>query len=175
MTASAPQRPLVLAVVGTDHHPFDRLVSWMDDWSRSHDRTARVVVQYGTSTSPAHADGHRLLGVGELGGLMQGASAIVCHGGPGTIMAARDAGVVPICVPRQRGFGEHVDDHQVRFVRRVAEDGLVTMVTDPAELDASLESALSGADGTRLDPVSERSARTVARFSELVDELVRRI
>jgi len=24
--------PLVMLVVGTDHHPFDRAVSWVDDW-----------------------------------------------------------------------------------------------------------------------------------------------
>ena len=58
-------RPLVLVVVGTDHHPFDRAVGWADEWAASHpDR--RVLVQYGTSRRPTTAEGHDLLPIGEL-------------------------------------------------------------------------------------------------------------
>ncbi len=171
---TAPARPLVLAVVGTDHHPFDRLVSWVDDWSRSHDET-RVVIQYGTSSPPGHAEGHGLLPTDELSELLHEATAVVSHGGPGTIMAARDAGVVPICIPRRHGLGEHVDDHQVRFIARVAEGGLVTSVDDASSLDASLSRALAGADGTRIDPAAgDPAAPAVARFADLVERLMER-
>ena len=37
---------LVLALVGTDHHPFDRLVRWMDAAASFHPE-ARFVVQHG--------------------------------------------------------------------------------------------------------------------------------
>ena len=92
-------------VVGTDHHPFDRAVGWADEWAASHP-DLRVLVQYGTSRPPTTADGHDLLLVGDLMALMSEATAVVCHGGPGTIMAAREAGHVPIVVPRRSDLGE---------------------------------------------------------------------
>ena len=56
---------LVLVVVGTDHHPFDRVVGWADEWAASHPGV-RVLVQYGTSRPPTTAEGHDLLPVGDL-------------------------------------------------------------------------------------------------------------
>ena len=47
---------------------------------------------------------------------------------PGEALQAFAHGKVPIVVPRQSAFGEHVDDHQVRFARKIADRILV--VTD---------------------------------------------
>ncbi len=47
--------------------------------------------------------------------LLAQATVVVCHGGPGTVTEARDAGHVPLCMPRDPELGEHVDDHQQRF------------------------------------------------------------
>jgi UDP-N-acetylglucosamine transferase subunit ALG13 len=167
--------PLVMLVVGTDHHPFDRAVSWVDDWAAAHEGRARVVIQHGTSLPPAHTEAHELLPVAELEAMMAGAAAVVCHGGPGTIMGAREAGVVPICVPRRSDLGEHVDDHQVRFATRVSEAGQVHLATTAAELGSLLDRALEGADGFRLDLAHEDpAAEAVARFAALVDGLLGR-
>jgi len=171
MTTSSPL-PLVMLVVGTDHHPFDRAVGWVDDWAVANASRARVVIQYGTSTPPVHAEGHDLLPVAELEAMMAQAVAVVCHGGPGTIMGAREAGVVPICIPRQSALGEHVDDHQVRFATRVAEVGQVHLASSEDELAALLEQALDGDDGFRLDLVGDDpAAAAVEKFSQLVDGL----
>ena len=48
-------RPFVFVTVGTDHHPFDRLVQWVDVWAAAHPEI-EVVIQYGEACSPAHAD-----------------------------------------------------------------------------------------------------------------------
>jgi UDP-N-acetylglucosamine transferase subunit ALG13 len=165
---------LVLVVVGTDHHPFDRVVGWADEWAASH-AGIRVVVQYGTSRPPVTAEGHDLLPVGDLMALMTEAAAVVCHGGPGTIMGAREAGHVPIVVPRRSELGEHVDDHQVRFATRVAAAGQVHLATDQATFSSMLERAEAGEVGFRIDLVSEDpAAEAVARFAASVDALVAR-
>ncbi len=52
----AATRPLVLVSVGTDFHPFDRLVAAVDRWAAQHPE-ARVVVQHGRSRAPRHAEG----------------------------------------------------------------------------------------------------------------------
>lgn len=170
MAPSGP--PLVLLLVGTDHHRFDRAVGWMDTWTAGHD--ARVVIQYGTSSPPLHAEGHALFPVQELDALMAEAAVVVCHGGPGTIMSARASGAVPIVIPREHALGEHVDDHQVRFAGRVGEAGQAHVVRSEPELAALLQRALRGDTGFRIHQrQGDPAPPAVARFAELVDRLVR--
>jgi len=165
---------LVLVVVGTDHHPFDRVVDWADDWAATHP-DARVLVQYGTSRPPTTAEGHDLLPVDELTTLMSEATVVVCHGGPGTIMGAREAGHVPIVVPRRSDLGEHVDDHQVRFATRMAAAGQVHLATDQPTVSGLLERAEAGEAGFRIDLTTEDpAAEAVARFAASVDALLSR-
>jgi UDP-N-acetylglucosamine transferase subunit ALG13 len=172
---TSPQLPLVILVVGTDHHPFDRAVRWVDGWAGRHQAQARVLVQYGTSSPPVHAEGHDLLPVQELDALMSEAAVVVCHGGPGTIMGAREAGVVPVVIPRESRRGEHVDDHQIRFATRVGDAGQVHLVRTEAELDSLIDQAIGGDPRFRLhDTGDDPSSAAVARFATLVERLVGR-
>ena len=134
-------KPLVLGLVGTDHHPFDRLVAWMDIAAGRRD-DVHFVVQYATSRAPRVAEGHAFLPHERLVELMQEASVVVCHGGPGTIMDARQAGHVPLCVPRDPRLGEHVDGHQQRFAAVVGEVGLVQVVPSLDALVTDVDGAL---------------------------------
>src|SRR5437667_12384491 len=93
-------RRLVLVTVGTDHHPFDRLIQWVDRWLRSEaPEEIRCVMQTGTSRPPKNAEWHDYVANEQLQGWMQQAAAVVSHGGPGTIMDCRRAGSIPIVVP----------------------------------------------------------------------------
>jgi UDP-N-acetylglucosamine transferase subunit ALG13 len=172
VTETARDAPMVLVVVGTDHHPFDRVVGWIDRWA-SDRPDVRVLIQYGTSSPPRVAEGFRLLPVDQLQRFLDEATVIVCHGGPGTIMGARESGHVPIVVPRRNDLGEHVDDHQLRFAARVERAGQVHLATDEATLAAMLESALDGDEGFRFDPDEDHPAeRSVAEFGRLVAALI---
>ena len=92
--------PLVLCLLGTDFHPFNRLVGWADEAAAVMAGGVRFLVQYGASRAPSRADGEEYLDHDKLTALMAEASAVVCHGGPATIMEARSVGHVPIVVPR---------------------------------------------------------------------------
>ena len=139
--------PLVLVLLGTDHHPFDRLVAWADEVAELRP-DLRFVVQHGTSGPPRVAEGRDYLPHRELLDLACAASAVACHGGPGTIMDARGAGHVPVCVPRDPAFGEHVDRHQVRFAAIASGAGLVRVVNRVDQFHAALHAAVS-ASGDR--------------------------
>jgi UDP-N-acetylglucosamine transferase subunit ALG13 len=160
----------VLAIVGTDHHPFDRLVDWVDRWANS--RGAGAFVQFGTSTPPTHAEGRNLVPQDELAALLARASAVVCHGGPGTIMAARDSGHLPIVVPRRPELGEHVDEHQVLFSARLAAEGQVRVAATEHELHGLLDLALESPETFRLDGAVDAVGRAADRFAEIVDAVV---
>jgi UDP-N-acetylglucosamine transferase subunit ALG13 len=164
--------PLVFGTVGTDHHRFDRFVGWMDEWARRTHRPARCFVQHGTSMAPRVARGRDYLPYPEMAALLRRATAVVCHGGPATIMAARAAGLRPIVVPRRPELDEHVDGHQVAFSERIAATGEVALASTPAELDRLLADVLDDPSGWRVRGAGAQ-LDAVQRFDLLVDELLR--
>lgn len=46
---------------------------------------------------------------------------IITHGGPASFIMPLQIGKIPIVVPRQKKFDEHVNDHQLEFSKNVAE------------------------------------------------------
>jgi UDP-N-acetylglucosamine transferase subunit ALG13 len=164
--------PLVFVTVGTDHHPFDRLVRWVDAWLEAGEPgRARCLVQHGTGAPPSHAEPRDYLTYDAMRAALDAADVVVCHGGPATIMLAAYAGKVPIVVPRLRALGEHVDDHQLVFTRRVAGEGTIALAEDEGRFRALLERALT-APLPRRASAAPSTERAVRRFQAIVDELV---
>jgi UDP-N-acetylglucosamine transferase subunit ALG13 len=166
--------PLLLVTVGTDHHRFDRLVRWVDAWLERKPRELRCLMQTGTSGPPAGpADWQAYLEFDALQAAMAEAAAVVCHGGPGTILGARQAGAVPIVVPRQHRLGEHVDDHQVRFARRLAASGGdVHLAETEADLHRLLDRVAAEPAAFRAGAGDRATAAAVREFDRLVGDLV---
>ena len=165
---------LVVVMLGTDHHPFDRLVGWTDEEARARPGT-RFVVQHGASRTPEVAEGSPFLPVEQIRALLVEAAAVVCHGGPGTIMDARSAGHVPICVPRDPALGEHVDGHQQRFAALVHDAGVVRRVTDRAAFREALDELLTRGPSPRVavPPTSTATREARLRLADELDDLVR--
>jgi UDP-N-acetylglucosamine transferase subunit ALG13 len=166
--------PLLLVTVGTDHHPFDRLVRWAQAWLDGHPGRLRCLMQTGTSAPPAGgAEWQAYLEFDTLQEAMASAAAVVCHGGPGTILGARHQGAVPIVVPRQHRLGEHVDDHQVAFSRRLAADGGgIHLAETEADLHRLLDRVVADPAAFRAGPEDRATAGAVREFERLVDGLV---
>ncbi|MFD3688081.1 glycosyltransferase [Nocardiopsis sp. NPDC058631] len=172
--APEPERsdhPDVVVSIGTDHHAFDRLVRWIDDYARRH-RDLRILVQHGHSAAPEVATGTRFLPGDELGSHMRGARVVVTHGGPGTIVQARDAGHLPLVVARDPELDEHVDDHQLLFVRRLEEAGRVRACSSSQQLSALIDKALTSPEDFRVRPSAEDGPeRAALRAGQLIDLL----
>lgn len=163
--------PLVFVTVGTDHHPFDRLIDWVDRWAPGAPEV-RLVVQYGTAHAPTHADGSPFVEPDEFAATIGNAAAVVCSGGPGAIMETRAAGLRPIVVPRRSSLGEHVDDHQRAFADFMSARELVTLADDESSLDAALDALVTDPDAYRIDAAGA-TAPGIARIGSLIDALVR--
>ncbi len=169
----------MVALTGTDHHPFDRLVQWVDS-AAARRQDVRFVVQYGLSSPPKVAQGQRFIVHEQLVSLLATASAVVCHGGPGLITDARDAGHVPLCVPRDPRLGEHVDGHQQRFAALAGLEGSVRTVLSQEAFDEELDDVLSRPVDTGA-PVLTHAARAASRalvaseLDELLDLRPRRL
>lgn len=166
-----PGKPLVFVTVGTDHHRFDRLIGWIEQWLAVDDR-ARCVVQHGSAAPPAGADCHEFLPHTQMTALFEEAAVVVCQGGPGSITESRQAGRLPIVVPRVAELGEHVDDHQVRFSRHLAARGKIALADSAEDLYAHLGRALDRPADYIVSGDADTIAPVIARFGRLVDDLV---
>lgn len=165
--------PRVLLTVGTDHHRFDRLVGWIDDWAAAHPE-ADVLAQHGTATAPAHARAVVMLGYDELVAEMAAVDVVVAQGGPATIMDARSVGQRPIVVPRLGRLQEVVDDHQVAFCEWMAAKELVWLASSEAEVHQLIDAALADPSRVRIPPERGASAATIEAYRAVVDPLTAR-
>ncbi|MGI8626447.1 MAG: glycosyltransferase, partial [Geodermatophilaceae bacterium] len=176
MRAASVTSHTIVVAVGTDFHPFNRLIRWFDSWlAEQASGSVSCLVQYGTSAPPKHAESAAHLSHPQLQEAMAEATIIVCHGGPATIAEARRYGHRPICVPRDHEYGEHVDGHQKQFVRRLAAAQLVTATETESASRSALDAALEAAplDALRQEASVESSpSEAVRRVGELVGILL---
>jgi len=135
------RRPLVVATVGTDHHDFHRCITWLDGWLAQRPDVSGFV-QHGHSAAPRHAESVAMTSRSELLERFSTAAVVVTHGGTGSIMDARASGHVPVVIPRRGELGEHVDDHQVAFCRRIAELGWIHLAEHEDVLRDHLDRAI---------------------------------
>lgn len=127
---------MVFVTVGTHEQQFDRLIRAVDELVSDGTIAEPVFVQTGyCNYEPKHCEWSRFVPATEMARLMREADVVITHGGPSSFIEAMAAGKVPVVVPRYERFGEHVNDHQADFVRKVAErKGGIVPVYDMANL-----------------------------------------
>lgn len=155
----------MLVSVGSYHHPFDRLIEWIEPWATEHPEVA-FTVQHGPGRPMAGAANADFLAYDDLMELIASSDLVVLQGGAGGLMDARDRGRLPVLVPRVPLGNEVVDDHQLLFTKKAGELGLAHNVTTQQGLHELLDGFLVGSVDTR----TERGEPTpgVARVAELL-------
>lgn len=131
---------MIFVTVGTHEQQFNRLVRAVDDFVADGTLDDSVFIQTGYSDyQPAHCEWSRFLPVAEMRFWMREADVVVTHGGPSSFIEAMSVGKVPVVVPRLFEYGEHVNDHQVDFVRKVAErKGGIVPLFNVADLPSAI-------------------------------------
>lgn len=164
----------LLVAVGTDRHPFDRLVDWLCEWHAEVADRVDLTVQHGHTRAPARPDAVPFLGHDALQAAMAGSDLVVCHGGPATILEARRHGHLPIVVPRDPTHGEHVDDHQQLFCRRLGAAGMVALCESREALRGALGRGLADPDRFTVpaDAAADAQRAAVRRVGQIVEDLV---
>jgi UDP-N-acetylglucosamine transferase subunit ALG13 len=133
----------MLVTVGSSPFPFDRLLRAVDHWEVEEE----LIVQHGPSMiRPRQATCVDFLSFDELVDLVRRARLIVMHAGVGSILTALVERQHPVVVPRRRSFGEAVDDHQLTFVQRAHELGLVSWLEDLERLPPGIVDHLADAE-----------------------------
>lgn len=113
---------MIFVTVGTHEQQFNRLIQKVDELKRDGIIKEDVFIQTGFSTyEPQYCQWKKLLSYDEMNEMYEKADIIITHGGPASFMKALELKKIPIVVPRQAQFDEHVNDHQVEFVKLVEE------------------------------------------------------
>jgi UDP-N-acetylglucosamine--N-acetylmuramyl-(pentapeptide) pyrophosphoryl-undecaprenol N-acetylglucosamine transferase len=127
---------VIFATVGTHGQPFTRFLdalAGLDD---------DVVVQYGHNPRPAGVhEAVAFMPFDELNARMREADVVVTHAGVGSVLCARQAGHVPVVVPRLHRYGEHVDDHQLQITTEMEAAGMVVAAVDATALPGAIDAA----------------------------------
>ena len=133
---------MIVVALGTHPQPMDRLLQELDRLVDRSRLSGPILVQTAAIRyRPRHA---RVLGVvdsRQLEDLMSSATTVIVHGGPGLIFQALALGHRPVVVPRLPEFGEHVDDHQVRFTRWLRERKPIVCVLQIRDLGSAILTA----------------------------------
>ena len=111
---------MIFVTVGTHEQPFDRLLKWIDKMVEDKIINEKVVVQKGyTDYELKNCVSYQLIGYEEMQQYIEDARIVITHGGPASFIAPVVIGKIPIVVPRQKKYNEHVNDHQLEFAREV--------------------------------------------------------
>jgi UDP-N-acetylglucosamine--N-acetylmuramyl-(pentapeptide) pyrophosphoryl-undecaprenol N-acetylglucosamine transferase len=117
--------------VGTHRHQFDRLLEMVDRAVAAGVLPAPAAAQAGNCRyRPRHLAANEWMSQEELAAAIESAELVICHAGSGIISAALRSGHKPLVVPRRASHSEHVDDHQVQIVRKLASLGVIVPVDE---------------------------------------------
>lgn len=113
---------MIFVTVGTHEQPFNRLIEYIDNMIKEGIIEEEVIMQTGYSSyEPKYCKWSKLFPYSDMVKNVGAARIVITHGGPASFIMPLQIGKIPIVVPRQKVFYEHVNDHQVEFTKAVAE------------------------------------------------------
>lgn len=169
---ATPRYDIVVSL-GTDHHPFDRAVEWLDEYLAQNPHLT-CFFQHGFTTPPKNATvAEHILPRAEMLKIYERAGVAIVHGGPGCILDVRATGKIPLTMPRRPWLEEHVDEHQVKFTKVMDDHGEAILVHDKEDLIQKLDAVMADPtlyDGTyRVSGANQASDNLEAAIESIVN------
>ncbi|MCK5878671.1 MAG: hypothetical protein KAH24_02760 [Holophagae bacterium] len=131
----------VLVTVGLERKPYNRLLRAVDEAAGKGWIPSDTLVQGGhTPFLCRYCKTVPFLSFDELRDAIRQADLVIAHGGVGSVLLALEEGKIPLVLPRRADLGEHVDNHQIEFVKRMEQEGRVMAAYDTEKFKWVLES-----------------------------------
>lgn len=125
---------MIFVTVGTHEQPFNRLLKQVDFLVKKGEIREEVIIQTGYSTyATEHCSSSPFFTYQQMWEYVREARIVITHGGPSSFIMPLQIGKIPIVVPRQAKFDEHVNNHQIDFANQVAERKHNIIVVDDIE------------------------------------------
>lgn len=111
---------MIFVTVGTHEQPFDRLIKELDTLIEKKVITETVIAQIGyCNYKPKNIEWYEFLSYQEMHNFTKEARVVITHGGPASFILPLQYNKIPIVVPRKAEFNEHINNHQVEFVKLI--------------------------------------------------------
>ena len=167
---------MIFVTVGTHEQPFNRLIEAIDRMKAKDVFSDDVIIQTGYSTyEPKFCEWQKLYPYDKMLELVKQARIVITHGGPSSFIMPLQIGKIPIVVPRQKQYGEHVNDHQLEFCK-VVEKRLENIVV--AENDEQLKSAVVNYDAYisfKTHGIISNNSKFIKEFEREINDMFKRI
>lgn len=164
---------MIFVTVGTHEQPFNRLIEYIDDLKQNKIINEEIVIQTGFSTyEPQNCKWQKLYPYQEMVKMVAEARIIITHGGPSSFIMPLQIGKIPIVVPRQKKFHEHVNNHQVEFTEAVEQrlKNIITVI-DIRLLKDIILNYESIVDGMEIN-LKSNNAKFCEKFEKIVNEII---
>lgn len=126
---------MIFVTVGTERFQFDRLLEAIDQGIRLREIDEPVFAQTGNSNYvPELFKHHTFLPFDEMVESIKKADIVVAHAGVGSVLLCLSLDKIPIAFPRLMKLGEHLDDHQLEFTRRMETQKKILAAYDEQDL-----------------------------------------
>lgn len=164
---------MIFVTVGTHEQQFNRLLEEMDRLVEKGIIKEEVFIQTGFSTyEPKHCKWSKLISYKDMDKMVKEARIVITHGGPASFIAPLQIGKIPIVVPRQFEFDEHVNNHQLEFAKEVSERmGTIIPIFDIKDLQKNIVNYEKIAKKMNNEN-SSNNKKFCKRFEEIVEELI---
>ena len=163
---------MIFVTVGTHEQPFNRLLECIDELKKENVITEEIVMQTGFSTYvPQYCEWKKLFPYNEMVEKVKNARIVITHGGPSSFIMPLQEGKIPIVVPRQKKYGEHVNDHQLEFAKEVEKRQNNIIVVTEMNL---LKNVILNYDNIIKNMDTEHESNNTVfnkKFTELVEEM----
>lgn len=163
---------MIFVTVGTHEQQFDRLIKKIDELKKNSIVEDDFIIQTGYSEYiPQYCEWSKFLSYEEMTKYVKEAKIVITHGGPASFIAPLQISKIPIVVPRQEQYKEHINNHQLDFCRLVKERMnniiLVENVNDLGDVINNYNDIISELCG-KLSSNNEA-------FNKKLDELIKRV
>jgi UDP-N-acetylglucosamine transferase subunit ALG13 len=166
---------MIFVTVGTHEQPFDRLIKYVDHLAKEKVITEEVFIQTGYSTfQPKYCEWSQFIPYSQMVENVQKARIVITHGGPSSFILPLQYGKIPIVVPRQKKYNEHINNHQLEFSEAVQENYKNIIVIEHIN---DLKSTIENYDKiVKKMPVNMMShnKQFCKDFAEIVDEIFKK-
>ena len=160
---------MIFVTVGTHEQQFDRLIKEVDRLKKENLIQDEVFIQTGYSNYvPKYCEWEKIISYEKMNQMIEESDIIITHGGPATFMGVIAKGKVPIVVPRQKKFGEHVNDHQMEFVEKILNIYNLTVITNINKLF----SCISDINEQQTTDLKTNNHLFMENFIDMIDDLM---
>lgn len=156
---------MILVTVGSTLFPFQRMTTLVEHLAHSLPAKEKIIYQYGHAAPhflSSRIQAHAFLPHTTLIHYMKRSHIIICHGGPATIYQALSFGKIPWVLPREKQFGEHLNDHQVDFTDFMRAHKLIQVITPTTPMEKIYTV------GTRIPPIHTHNTSLIRYLHSIV-------